>query len=403
MFDELVGKKPNEFTLMISGREIVVQSARLLRTMDTVADALTVTMPWFPGQDEELDRITAPYSYSPCAAYIGGKLQMIGTLYNVKHSKDIHGTVKEFEIFTRTADIIDSTVLPPYEANNISLTDRCKQQCKSFGISVIIGDGVNLLTKRTVVGFYYKTGEKFKIPKGTNLPGLKKVFEKVTDKNPVYKFKQTGIKFEEEKFQRVSAEQTETIFDHLRKLAAQRGVLLSCTKWGDLLITKSNTGDNPVGTIEEDDGQGNIFKAEFNGRDRFQMYRAIVTSCRAKHPVRPGSALDTEIKAPRILTFQAPDIIGGQGINAAEWRKRKHLSDANTLPFPVNSWYAPNKKIWEPNTTVIVKSPTLGQKKGFTYLISRVEFQYENTGVNAILQLKPPEAYTLGETKVKRK
>ena len=62
-------------TLRIGGREIVIESGKLLRSMDTCADAFTAVMPWNPGEDAELDKLTAPYSYSPCEIYMGGALE----------------------------------------------------------------------------------------------------------------------------------------------------------------------------------------------------------------------------------------------------------------------------------------------------------------------------------------
>ena len=65
-----------------------------------------------------------------------------------------------------------------------------------------------------------------------------------------------------------------------------------------------------------------------------------------------------------------------------------------TLSFPVNSWYGPDEKLWQVNTAVTVISDTLSTKKGFTYLITRVEFKYSNRGNTAVLQLKPPSVYS---------
>jgi hypothetical protein len=37
-------------TLRIGGREIVIESGKLLRSMDTCADAFTAVMPWNPAR-----------------------------------------------------------------------------------------------------------------------------------------------------------------------------------------------------------------------------------------------------------------------------------------------------------------------------------------------------------------
>jgi prophage tail gpP-like protein len=393
MLDELIGKQPDEMTLVIGDTEITMESAKFLRTMDTIADCLTCTIPWEPGLDEKIDRLTAPYSYSEAGVYLGGKLQSEAILYNVKHKRDNSGSVKELEIYTKTADIIDSTVIPPYEASNISLTDRCKQQCGPFGINVLIGDGINITQRQTIRSVQFGgTGPGREIPAGIM------AINGILDLRPTVQRVRITYRtvYVEPKFSRVSAEQTDTIFEHLKKLARERGFLLSCTKNGDLLVTRANTQDPPVGTIEDINPVALSQEYDFKGRDRFAMYRAIASSSRSGKPAGASVSRDPAVKAPRILTFSAGDDLPGEGGTAASWRKNKAAADAMTIPFPVTSWYAPNGKLWEPNTTVTVFSDLIGSN-GFTFLITQVEYNYGASGTPATLQLKPPTMYTTGE------
>jgi prophage tail gpP-like protein len=358
--------------------------------MDTCADALTVTFPWEPGFDPEIDAVTSPFGYQEAGCYIGGELQMTGYVYDVEHSRDTSGTTKDLEIYTATADLVDSTVLSPYEASNITLTERCKQQCEQIGIPVVIGDGVDVTVARRIV-------DRYTVPMTVNslaeLKGLK-----VTLRKTVVQVPKTRVRTvrEELKFSRVSAEQTDTIFAHLSSLATQRGMILSCTKYGDLMITKPNVDGVPVGTIEESTATAGKFSARFSGRTRFALYRAIARSGRSNKPATSSSARDTVVTNPRVLTFQTPDNLPGEALSAAEWRKNKSAADALSIQLPVNTWYAPNGEVWTPNTTVTVISPTIGLKKGFTFLISQVEYDYTTTGTTAVLSLKPPTAYTTG-------
>jgi prophage tail gpP-like protein len=390
---KLENKKKYDLTLVIEGREIIIDSGRLIRTMDTCADAFSCSMPWNPGKDTKLDDITAPYSFTNCAVYIGGDLQMTGVLYDVTQKKGQDGILKDLEIFTQTADIIDSTMWPPYEANNISLIDRCKQQCNPFGIKVIVGDGVNLKVKRKVLASVkreflgtYKPRYLFRtLEENINYQALQKEVD-------IYKYK---IITEEQKFPRVSAEATETIFSHLRKLAAQRGCLLSCTKYGDLLITKANLSDKPVGTIEDGGMLANSYEAKFSGRKRFNIYRALTSSSHHSSPNAASIVKDPDVKKPRIFTFKSNENIPGGGTNAAKWAKNKHIAESMTFPLPVNDWYAPNGKLWEPNTTATVKSRILEATEGYNFLIRQTEFVFAKEGLNSTISLIPPFAYTL--------
>lgn len=386
----------DKVTLMIGEREIVFSSAKFVRTMDTLCDALTITMPWTPGLDTELDKVTAPYSYSDCAFYIGGDLQMLGILYDVTHKQLREGSFKELSIYTRTADLIDSTVWPPYEANNISLVNRCKQQANPFGINVVVGDGVNETVKRKVTKEWKE--------KGFDGPVRPRYLFKTFDEQINYlamqigtvAYKKSKIITEEYKFPRVAAHQTDKIFDHLKKLAAQRACLLSCTKYGDLLITKANLADPPVGTIEEGKGLAEQFEAKFVGRKRFNIYRALMHSARHGAPVLAAVVKDNDVPAKRILTFQANNVLPGEGKKAAEWQMRKHAAESFTFPLPVNGFYNPQNKIWQPNTLITIKSKILDVPNGeYTLLIKAVEFNYENNGIATILSLTPPWAYSL--------
>lgn len=351
MFDKLNNKSKDELTLLIDGKEIIVESAKLLRTMDTAADAFSCVMPWEPGLDPDVDRVTKPYSYLECGIYVGGTLQMVGLLYNVAHKRDSSGTIKNLEIFSKTANIIDSSVRFPFETNNMNLLERCESQMNSsvagrnLEIDVIVDSGVDV-------------GGKFK---------------------------------------RITAEQTDNCFEKLKELATQRGLILSCTKKGELLITKAKTTGSPVGTIEENNSQAESYEISFNGRNRFKNYEAIASSAKKGTTRKKQRSADPVVTTPRFLTFSADDSLPGEAVDAAEWQKNKSAAESLNLNFPVNSWYAPNGQLWEPNTLVVVKSPTIGISKGYTFLITQVEFQYEKDGTTATLQLKPPSVYTTGD------
>lgn len=395
MFDTIPGKDKNDFTIMIDGKEIIHDNAVLIKTMDTGCDAFTAEVPWMPGQDLKLDELLKPYSYVTCGIYLGGTLVSEQILYNVTN-KVSDKRLKVIEGFSKIADIIDSTVFPPYEANNITLTERCRQQCKPFGINVIVGDDAAALinpVRRILVTVGYK-----RVPRKVSLEEMTSEQKKLSKQfGPLIKNIDVPIRVsklinDELKFPRVVAEPTEKIFEHLVKLAAQRGILLSCTRNGDLLLTRANLKSKPVGTIEENlSYDASTYEAKFNGRERFANYRAIV---KFKGGQQVKTASDKTVVAPRLLTFNANDDIPGNATNAAKWRKNKTAADAMTFTFPVNSWYAPDGKLYQPNTQIVIISETMETKKGFTFLINQVEYKKDTT---AVLSLKPPSMYSTGD------
>ena len=345
MNDWIPGKYKNDLTLIIANREIFITESTLIKTMDTGADAFSCTMPWMPGLDPKIDEITHHNSFSECGIYIGGNLVMTGILYDVTQTRSDAGSLKQLHIFSKTADIIDSTMIAPYTASRISLMDRCKQLCDPFGISV---------SSETISGR------------------------------------------EKQKFSYVQAKQTDKIFKHLAALAAARGLLLSCDKNGNLLITEANINGSPVGTISEDSAIAEIFTVDYKGRNRYKTYRAFGSSARHAGSGRIQTVIDNIISSPRTLTFKSPENLPGEAKNAAEWMKNKSVADSMSFDFAVNSWFAPNFNLWAANTILTINSDVISSD-GFNFLITKVEFKNQERGQAATLSLKPPYAYTIGD------
>lgn len=346
----------NDLTFIIGGIEVITESARIVRTMDSAADSWAVRVPWEPGLDKAFDKATLPFSYAPSIFFIGNIVQGIGTLYSSNPIYNTNGRSKELESFSNTADIVDSTMPPPYEFNNITLGDLANELCSPLGISVKL---------------QIRTGQLLELEDfGVDLGGP---------------------------FDRATAESDETIFSFISRLAKARGYLASSSREGDLVFLIANTHSAPVGTIEEQTGgnfsQGSTeFRATFDGRKRFNAYK--VNSNSPGGEAKTAVAKDSNVPKSRFKTIQADNNIEGELQSIANWERSKQIVEALTIPFPVVGWYAPNGKLWAENTTVTVKSKTISVPDGFTFLIRQVEFILENGGRSSILSLVPPEAYT---------
>lgn len=335
------GKDKDDLTIMIDGLEVKSMSSRIVRTMDTGADGWSASIEWQPGNDSEIDKRVAPYAYPPAAVYIGGNLMVNGLLYVSESELTGSSSIKNLEGFSFTADVVDSTLKPPYEKNNVTLKQRAEELVKPLGINVI-----------------------FDADEG-------------------------GV------FDRITAQPNDTIFQHLAGLASQRSLLVSSTRQGDLLFTKAAAG-KPVDTIEEGRQGGREFRARFDGRKRFNVYRAIGDSPAGN---KVGIAKDDIVPRSRFLTFQANETIGGDIDKAAAWRRSKQLADALTIPFPVDSWFTSDGELWQENRLVTVVSPTIHVPDGFDFLIRSVEYVDDVSGKTAVLNLVPPQVYSGEELK----
>jgi prophage tail gpP-like protein len=341
-FAELIlkSKQKDEFTLLVEGIEVPVLGAKVIRTMDTAADGWTAQIAWNPSQDTELDAFLLPYVYPNASVYLGSELVINGIGYTVGNEMTKEGIQKNLEGASFTADIVDSTLKPPYQKRNVTIEQRARDIVEPMEIGVELKHIEN-------------TGGKFS---------------------------------------RMTASKTDTIFAHLKKYASQRAVLISSTAAGNLLLTAANVKGKPVGTLEEMKPLPEGWRAEFDGRKRFNSYKALGSS--PKSSSKSAEAKDESVPRSRFQTFTANDSTDGNIQKAADWRRSKQVAETLTIPFPVSDWYDPNGNLWEPNTIVTVVSPSIHVPQGYDFLIKSVEYNYAKSGRSSMLNLVPPQVYT---------
>lgn len=334
----LANKDKDDFTLVLDDIEVPLLSARLIRTMDTAADGFSGSIAWIPGLDKKLDEKLLPFRYPKAQVYLGNELQLTGYLYGVSPVLDGDGRKKNLTGASSTAEMIDSNVRPPYEKNNVTLKQYAKTRLKQIG--------------------------------------LKAVFE--TDPGGAFK--------------RVTANPWDKIFDDLTSLASQRGILISSTNKGEALFFQAGSGEN-MGTLEEGQPLALSWSANYDGRWRFHTYKAIGQSPGAD--AQTAVAVDDNIPKSRLFTFSANDTTPGDIQRAADWKRSKMLADILTMSIPVSSWYAPNGKLWKPDNSITIISPTLDlPAPGVTLLIRSAEFVFQVSGTQSIINVVPEEVYT---------
>jgi prophage tail gpP-like protein len=269
---------------------------------------------------------------------------MSGRLYAVGVNVGPGGVTLDLEGWSYTADLIDSTVRPPYEAKGVTLKQRATDLVEGFGIKVKY-----LLT-------------------------------------------------EDEPFKQVTIQPTDTIFNHLLELARQRKALLTSDVFGQLVITQANTAGSSVFTLEE--GRRPLSQAaiRFDGRARFNTYEAISNAPKKKGkngPAPSAVAKDNVVPAARMYRFSADDTTDAKIADAANWERSRRVADSLKISLPVDGWQIPGtSELWRENTIVTLKSPSLFMPDGFNFLIRSVEYSFSSGGAVANLELVPPQAFT---------
>lgn len=336
---DISNREPDEITVIIDGMEIRYSAVRLMLTMDTLADGCNLTLPWVRGENPELDARIRPRVFPPVKVYMGGVLKLSGYLYTPGVRSGEGGTVKELEIFSRTADIADSNMRPPYEENNVTLRQRAQKLAAVHGLKAI-----------------------FRADAG----------------GP---------------FDRVTAGETETVGAHLKKLATERALLQSDTSHGNLLYWRANVKSAPVGTLEE--GQYPVGDLAFkpDGRKMFNSYRVVSTT--PFGATESPAVRDSRVPRSRMKTMRAQDSTEGELADIAKWARNQALADALTMALPVEGLLNPATGMpWEVNTKVTLISPSMDIPDGFDFLIRSVEFDTREDGKSAILNIVPPQVYT---------
>jgi len=331
------------FRLKLGGRILPVMAGRVLRTMDTPADGWSAIIAWEPGQDAQLDALTEPGAFPEASVYLDGNLMVQGRLYNVKSSSGNEGRILELEGFSKTVDIVDSHLFPPYQYQDLTLVGFCVELFKITGIGIIIDEGLNV---------------------------------------------DIGGVFKEEKIS-----PTETISGFLQKLADRKSAMLSSTREGDLLITRANTRKPVIGTIEEGVSPVSKWELDFKGRQLFRTYRGVLQK-QAMPEGKTIIAVDKTVTFQRIKTFMVTKGDEKDLEAAVRWERNKTLAEAMTFSLPIDTWYAPDGRLWTENSSVLVKSSTMRVPNGFTFIIRRVEFIWGENGKTAVLDLTPPSLYT---------
>lgn len=339
--DETAPQLTSDGLVMIIDRiEIQTESLRFFSSIETIADGWTAVIAWKRGDNPDLDAVIRPYSYSPAHIYLDRELIGSGRLYVTHPSLKGRGQAI-LECWSKTVNMVDSSLQPPYEENKVTLFQRAVTLAEPFSLSVTVD------------------------------------------------LEQDGI------FDRVTATEEQTAGSHLLDLAKQRGALVSTTKFGGLLINIPDPSGEPVATIEEGVEGFSGFEAKFDGRKRFSDYR-LIGETSSDGPNFAVSS-DPVVGVTRFKTKTVNDTTAGEIQRAADWEKTKALSETLSLPISARGFKAPNGKRWKKGDYVILISPTLFIDEGFTMLIKSVEYSSDASGEKSILTLIPPSVYSGGE------
>lgn len=252
---------------------------------------------------------------------------------------------------SKTADLVDSSVLEPKTWKTKTFISIAKELCKPYGITVALTSNVDPLVTKTI--------------------------------------------------KRHSVEVGESVYDCLGRLARKLGVLLRTTPEGFLQIGRPPKALESSGLLLG--RQGGRIKSgsrRMDSRQRHDLYVAYGqrqgSATLTADAARDGkqSATDKRIERYRPLVFvQDGDSDNGTLTRAAEWTRNVRAGQGQRVSYSVQGWEARKGQIWELGKTTIVTDQLL-RLNAQPLIIESTGFTFDKGGGSLTqMDLVLPEAY----------
>lgn len=203
-------------------------------------------------------------------------------------------------------------------------------------------------------------------------------------------------------FKRVDIQPGGPVLDFLADLARQRGPVVSSSPHGTLLVWTGVQPGNPVSELEK--GQPAVVSVKTT-IDESRYYSSVTgtlpprTKRRGRKDKGPGVKYTvdnphaTDQVRPFIAEFQ--DIDEGELGTAVEALAGRMFSAIVSVDVELSTWLNDQGQIYEPNTTLKLKSPEDFIETSYEFVIADVTLrQSANGGRTAALRCTIPGAYT---------
>jgi len=333
----------DEITIRLDGKLFKGWTASSIqRNINTVADAFTFTLP-YDYTDETLRELTKPYSYKKCDIFIGSELYI--SAQTVKWSTQVgaNQTTKTIDARTKAGHTVEC------------MAQKKAVEYKNETLAFIATD---------IMGSY---GDDLK---------------------PVF------FNGDSDKFTRVRKEITDTDFDFLSGLAAQKGFMITSSDDGRFAFIRAETQGLPVFKFIEGETAIEHISVVSDGTKRFSSMQAVTET---SGTAGTSSTLsDKNIPVYRPYVFSADDLEAGNLGTALQWRRSKALADSYSLSITVTGWRNSYGQLWRENMKGTVKFPSVDIFTESDYIISSVTLTKDESGGNiSQLIMVIPQAYSL--------
>ena len=311
----------DEVTITLAGKVFVFWLGATFRFAMDEFSSFSFTSPFDP-DDPVIRKTFVPLSFQDIKIYIGGSLELTGTIAGLEVGLSVGGRVLTVQGYARAGVLEDST-LPANvarENDGATLAEVTTLMCRPFGLTPVFS------------------------PKYSGPPIL-----------------------------RVAIEDSQKLSGFFVKLAQQRGFLLSSDKKGHPFFQKEIAAGKPVQVLTEGLAPLQGVSPRINARTYYSYISSVTPTYFGF-----GGAIQT-LDNPflndsvRPLTFKANDTNEADNLDACRSKMGRMFADAISFTIDLAGWRDGKGNLWRPNTTVRLFAPGAMVYKETEFLIRSVD------------------------------
>lgn len=320
-----------DITILIDGKAFTGFSGYTIQMSVDSFDAFSFTAP-FDSSIKDYRKAFKPFAYKQCSVYYDKKLLFNGTLLTPNPEVEPDSKIVTLQGYPSCGCINDchlpETKYPP-EYNGMKLSDIAKDACGPFGFAVVI-DG------------------------------------------------DEGAAFE-----KVEYSPGETLFNFLKKLTEQRGLIITNKPNGDLLFWQPKK-EKVCATIKEGEEPFVSCKPSFDSQKFFSHitgFSKVENEDDASHYTYENKLL-TKAGVLRPFSFVADDATSTDLQNAVEAKAGRMFASAASYELKVLGHKTPKGEMWRKNMAVSLYAPDAMIYRETTFLVDNVIIQRSDSDGN---------------------
>lgn len=369
-----------------------------------------------------------PFSFRQCSVAVNGDALFDGTMVDVTPNADPGESKVGVSCYSRPAvlsDVCMPSTAYPLEFNGLTLSQIAERVCRPFGITVATPGSSGspagadaesaaeararaariAMARRQLDMRLQALRETAQFPAGNASyaaalqasQNAEAVLRSVSRRARVASdVPGPSARIDGAPFDRVAIEPEKAPWPFLSELAKQRGVILSDTPLGELLILRSSEGGSPVARLREGVHPLQSVTPKFAPQTYFSELTGLF-SARAGVAGSSYTIRNPHLRSVlRPSTFKPDDTEAADVPAAVRARMGRMFGNLVTYELEVPSWRDPAGNLWTPNTTITLLAPRAMVYRETELLVREVTLKRDAGSISATLSVVLPGAFSGG-------